>query len=94
MRLYKYTGSAWPGPVPIPGIMVSVCSSFIKTGQTLTEEEVIAFCREKLASYKVPKVVEFMDDLPESVIGKVLRRELREMEMKRRAQQGEKQAAA
>ena len=54
-----------------------------KPGETLTEEEVIAFCKEKLAAYKVPKLVEFMEDLPKSTIGKVVRRKLREMEMER-----------
>ncbi len=52
-----------------------------KPGVTCTEEEVIAFCKERLASYKAPKMVEFLDELPKSTIGKVLRRELREMEM-------------
>jgi long-chain acyl-CoA synthetase len=55
-----------------------------KPGETLTEEEVIAFCKEKLAAYKVPKMVEFMDELPKSTIGKVMRRKLKEMEMERK----------
>ncbi len=54
-----------------------------KEGETLTEEEVMTFCREKLAAYKVPKIIEFMDELPKSAIGKVLRRQLREMEMEK-----------
>jgi len=54
-----------------------------KPGETLTEEEVIAYCKEKLAAYKVPRQVEFMEDLPKSTIGKVVRRKLREMEMER-----------
>jgi long-chain acyl-CoA synthetase len=54
-----------------------------KPGETLAEEEVISFCKEKLAAYKVPKLVEFMDDLPKSNIGKVLRRKLKEMEMEK-----------
>ena len=54
-----------------------------KPGETLTDEEVIAFCKEKLAAYKVPKLVEFMDELPKSTIGKVMRRKLKEMEMER-----------
>jgi len=62
----------------------------LKPGETLTEAEVIAYCKEKLAAYKVPKLVEFMDELPKSTVGKVLRRELREMEMKR-IQEGQKQ---
>ena len=47
----------------------------------MTEEEVIAFCKERLAHYKVPKEVEFVNDLPKSMIGKVLRRELKEKEL-------------
>jgi long-chain acyl-CoA synthetase len=41
---------------------------------------VIEFCRANLAKYKVPTLVEFMTSLPKSAVGKVLRRELREME--------------
>jgi len=57
-----------------------------KAGETLTEDEVIVFCKEKLAAYKVPRMVEFMDELPKSTVGKVLRRELREMEIQRAGQ--------
>jgi long-chain acyl-CoA synthetase len=41
---------------------------------------VIEFCRANLAKYKVPSLIEFMPSLPKSAVGKVLRRELREME--------------
>jgi long-chain acyl-CoA synthetase len=54
-----------------------------ETGETITQDEVRAWCKEKLASYKVPKQVEFMDELPKSAIGKVLRRKLKEMEMEK-----------
>ena len=54
-----------------------------REGETLTAEEVILFCREKLAAYKAPKQVEFVADLPKSTVGKVLRRKLREMEMEK-----------
>ena len=50
------------------------------SGVTLTEEDVTSFCRERLAAYKVPKIIEFRDSLPMSVIGKVLRKVLREEE--------------
>ncbi len=50
----------------------------IKEGETATEEEIIAYCREQLAPYKAPRIIEFRDDLPKSMVGKVLRRELRE----------------
>ncbi len=59
-----------------------------RDGETLTEEEVVAYCREKLAAYKVPKQVELVEELPKSAIGKILRRELRAMEEKR-AKEGE-----
>lgn len=49
----------------------------LKEGVTLSSEEVIAWCRERLASYKVPRQVEFRDSLPKSGVGKYLRRELR-----------------
>ncbi len=54
-----------------------------REGETLTAEEVMLFCREKLAAYKAPKQVEFMEDLPKSTVGKVLRRKLREREMEK-----------
>jgi long-chain acyl-CoA synthetase len=53
----------------------------LKPGETLTGEEVIKYCAEKLAKYKVPKTVEFMTALPKSGVGKILRKELRAMEM-------------
>jgi long-chain acyl-CoA synthetase len=52
----------------------------LKPGETATEEEIITFCRERLAAYKVPKLVEFRSSLPKSAIGKVLRKILREEE--------------
>ncbi|MGE4299362.1 MAG: long-chain fatty acid--CoA ligase [Desulfovibrionaceae bacterium] len=52
----------------------------VKPGEELTRPEVIAWCRQKLANYKVPRQVEFRDDLPKSIVGKVLRRALKEEE--------------
>ncbi|MGE5253994.1 MAG: AMP-binding enzyme, partial [Planctomycetaceae bacterium] len=46
-------------------------------GEKATAEEIIGFCKEKLAAYKVPKLVEFRDALPKSAIGKILRKVLR-----------------
>jgi long-chain acyl-CoA synthetase len=48
----------------------------LRQGTTATEEELIIFCREYLAGYKVPTTVEFQVELPKSPVGKVLRREL------------------
>ena len=50
----------------------------VSTNPKLTEEDVRAFCSEKLARYKWPKYIEFRDELPLSNVGKVLRRELRD----------------
>jgi long-chain acyl-CoA synthetase len=49
----------------------------VKRRAELTSEELIAFCRERLAGYKVPKQVEFRTELPKTNVGKVLRRALR-----------------
>ncbi len=50
----------------------------VKKDDALTEEEVKAYCKENLTNYKRPKYVEFMDDLPKSNVGKIIRRYLRE----------------
>jgi long-chain acyl-CoA synthetase len=44
---------------------------------TLTEAAIRSYCREHLTGYKVPKSVEFRDDLPKSNVGKILRKDLR-----------------
>ncbi len=57
----------------------------LKPGEQATAEEIITFCREKLAAYKVPKIIEFREALPKSAIGKILRKILRaEEETKRK----------
>ena len=61
-----------------------------KAGEHLTKSEIVAFCRTKLASYKVPRQIEFRDALPRTIVGKILRRHLRDEEM---AKQKEKNAA-
>lgn len=55
----------------------------LKQGQTATEEEMIDFCRERLAPFKVPKRVDFREDLPKSAVGKLLRRMLLDEEKKK-----------
>ena len=50
----------------------------VKKDASLTREELIAYCRQELTAYKVPKDIEFRDELPKSNVGKILRRELRE----------------
>jgi len=60
----------------------------LKPGETATEEEVLEYCRENLAYYKVPKFVEFRQELPKTMVGKILRRVLVEEELKRLQEQG------
>ncbi len=50
----------------------------VKKDESLTAEQVKAFCREQLTGYKLPKFVEFRTELPKSNVGKILRRELRD----------------
>lgn len=54
----------------------------LKQGETSTQEEMTAFCKENMAGYKRPKIIEFRDEIPVSNIGKVLRRVLRDEEAK------------
>ena len=54
----------------------------LKEGTTATAEEIIQYCREQLSKFKVPKEVEFRNQLPKTLVGKVLRRVLRDEEMK------------
>lgn len=55
----------------------------LKEGQTATEEEIIAFCKQNLAPFKVPRYVEFRAQLPKTLVGKILRRELVKEESER-----------
>ena len=55
----------------------------LRAGETATADELIAFCAERLAPYKVPKQVEFRSELPKTQVGKFLRRVLVEEERKK-----------
>jgi long-chain acyl-CoA synthetase len=74
----------------MPGVLESACIGVpneatgeavklfvVRTDDALTEDGVRAFCRERLVAYKVPKQVVFLDELPKSSVGKILRRELK-----------------
>ena len=50
----------------------------VKSDPSVTEEQIIKYCRDNLTGYKVPKEVVFKDDLPKTNVGKILRRELRD----------------
>jgi long-chain acyl-CoA synthetase len=49
----------------------------VRKDPALTEAQIIAYCRENMTAYKVPRVIEFRDELPKTPVGKILRRELR-----------------
>jgi long-chain acyl-CoA synthetase len=55
----------------------------LKEGRSATAGEITAYCKENLAPYKVPKIIEFRDELPKSMMGKVLRKALREEEIEK-----------
>lgn len=63
-------------PSDLSGEAVKIC--IVKKDPTLTKDELIAHCRRHLTGYKVPKIVEFRDDLPKTNVGKILRRALRD----------------
>lgn len=72
-------------PDPYRGETVKVFI-VLKTGTHATQEDIIAFCREKLAPYKVPKLVEFRPSIPKSAVGKILRKILRDEEISKAKQ--------
>ena len=55
----------------------------VKPGMTLTKDQVMVHMRANLTAYKSPKIVEFRDSLPTTNVGKILRRELRDEELKK-----------
>ena len=74
----------------MPGVIESACIGFpheatgeavklfvVKSDASISEDDVRSFCRERLAGYKVPKQVVFIEELPKSAVGKILRRELK-----------------
>lgn len=63
-------------PCDLSGEAVKVC--IVKKDASLTKEEVLDHCRRQLTGYKVPKIIEFRDELPKTNVGKILRRELRD----------------
>ena len=63
-------------PSDLSGEAVKIC--IVKKDDSLSKDELIEHCRRYLTGYKVPKIVEFRDELPKSNVGKILRRELRD----------------
>jgi len=61
----------------------------LKEGMECSEDEIITYCRERLAAYKAPRLVEFRAELPKTMVGKILRRSLREEEIAKQKEKGE-----
>ena len=57
----------------------------VKSDPSLSEDELRSYCAKQLTGYKRPRHIEFRDDLPKSNVGKILRRELRDEELKKNA---------
>jgi long-chain acyl-CoA synthetase len=86
--LYKHPKVKAAVAVGIPDeVKGEVIKVFIqlKEGETATEEEIKEYCDKHLAKYKKPKYVEFRENLPITIVGKVLRRELRDEEIKKQS---------
>lgn len=66
-------------PDPVKGEVVKA-AVVLKKGSTAAAEEILEFCRSRIASYKVPRVVEFMNEFPKTASGKILKRVLRNRE--------------
>ncbi len=79
--LYKHPAvqevAVYGKPHPEKGEMV-VAAIVAKEGATATGEEIIAYCRDKMAVYKAPSRVDFLSELPKSATGKILKRTLKE----------------
>jgi acyl-CoA synthetase (AMP-forming)/AMP-acid ligase II len=61
-------------------------------GATATEPELVAWCRQNMAAYKYPRIVEFRDSLPMTATGKILKRELAQQAQPGQAQPGQAQS--
>jgi long-chain acyl-CoA synthetase len=70
-------------PHPTRGEAIKVFVA-LKEGETGTQEELIEYCTDKLAKYKLPTEIEFRDELPKTNVGKILKKDLRKEEMAKR----------
>jgi len=59
----------------------------LKEGKTVTQEALIEYCKDKLATYKLPTEIEFRKELPKTNVGKILRKDLRTEEMEKRSKE-------
>ncbi|HAU2102728.1 TPA: AMP-binding protein, partial [Legionella pneumophila] len=70
------------------GERVKAC--IVRKDSTLTAEQIINHCKEHLTAYKIPKVVEFFDELPKTNVGKILRRALKNQEKEQKSSTNKK----
>ena len=78
--LYAFSKAAEAAVIGMPDALMGeevLAFVVLRPGQSATADEVIAFCQGRLAKYKCPKEVRFVDALPKSPVGKILRKELR-----------------
>jgi acyl-CoA synthetase (AMP-forming)/AMP-acid ligase II len=61
----------------LEGFVTAQASPALKPGMTVSEEEIIEFCKERVAPYKVPKFVKFLPVLPKNATGKIQKKELK-----------------
>jgi long-chain acyl-CoA synthetase len=81
--IYTYPGVLEAAVIGIPDpVKGEIPKAFVvpKPGARLDEQKLLAFCREKLAAFKVPRSVEILDELPKTATGKIWKRKLRDME--------------
>ncbi|HKN83989.1 MAG TPA: long-chain fatty acid--CoA ligase, partial [Pyrinomonadaceae bacterium] len=77
--LYQHSGVAAAAAVGVPDELYGedvAAVIVLKPGASVSEQEVIEFCKARLADYKCPKTVRFIDDIPKGPTGKLLKREL------------------
>ena len=85
--LYEHPAVREAGVIGVPvGGQNQRVKAFVAVDDPVDEEALIAFCRERLARYKIPREIEFRDELPKTFVGKVLRRELMAEEAARAAE--------
>ena len=78
--LYAFPKTAEAAVIGMPDALMGedvLAFVVLKAGESATAEDVTAFCEARLARFKCPKHVRFVDALPKSPIGKILRKELR-----------------
>ena len=78
--LYAFPKTAEAAVIGMPDALMGeevLAFVVLRPGQSATADEVIAFCQSRLAKYKCPREIRFVDALPKSPVGKILRKELR-----------------